>query len=55
VTDADRVEVDGETFDVVTRADVRGQYHFTWVSGSNMGYGFTARTSGGSALAWTRS
>ena len=50
VTNADRVELDGETFEVVTRADVPGQYHFTWVSGSNMGYGFTARTSDGRSL-----
>ena len=50
MTDADRVKVDGETFDVTTRPEVPGQYHFKWVSGRNPGYGFTVRTSDGSAL-----
>jgi hypothetical protein len=45
-----RVEVDGEVFDVVARRDRPGQYHYTWVSGPNPGYGFSAATSDGRAL-----
>lgn len=50
MTDAERFVVDGEAFDVTTRPDVPGHYHFAWVSGRNPGYGFTVRTSDGSAL-----
>jgi hypothetical protein len=50
VTEADRGEVDGETFEVTSRSDVPGQYYFAWVSGRHSGYGFTVRTSDGSAL-----
>jgi hypothetical protein len=45
-----RVEVDGERFDVVARRDRRGQYHFTWVSGPNPGYGFSSGSSDGRAM-----
>lgn len=45
-----RVEVDGELFDVVTSRDRPGQYHYTWVSGPNPGYGFSEGTSDGRGL-----
>ena len=40
-----RLVVDGELFDVVEDPAVPGQYHVTWASGPNPGYGFTMRTS----------
>jgi hypothetical protein len=40
-----RLEVDGEVFDVATRPGVRSQCDFTWVSGPNLGYGFSSRLS----------
>jgi hypothetical protein len=45
-----RVEVDGELFDVAPVRDRPGQYRFTWVSGPNSGYGFSAGTSDGRAM-----
>jgi hypothetical protein len=48
--DPGRIDVDGETFDVRAEADVPGQYHFTWLSGKNPGYGFTCLRSDGQAL-----
>jgi hypothetical protein len=45
MADAERLEVDGETFDVAPDASVSGRYQFTWVSGKNHGYGFTGQTS----------
>lgn len=50
----ERFDVDGETFEVTTRDDVPGQYQFAWVSGRHPGYGFTVRTSDGSALPWNQ-
>ncbi|MEV6418028.1 hypothetical protein [Kribbella sp. NPDC051718] len=46
--EAERVEVDGELFDV--RVDAPGHYHFDWISGPNPGYGFSSATSDASAL-----
>ncbi|GAA0948060.1 hypothetical protein GCM10009554_45300 [Kribbella koreensis] len=46
--EAERVEVDGELFDV--RVDQPGHYHFDWISGPNPGYGFSSATSDGSPL-----
>lgn len=45
-----RVEVDGQVFEVQARPDLPGQYDFTWLSGPNPGYGFSSRSSDGSAL-----
>ena len=45
-----RVEVDGEVFDVVARRDRPGQYHYTWVSGPNPGYGFSSGSSDGRTM-----
>jgi len=45
-----RVEVDGEVFDVVACRDRPGQYHFTWVSAPNPGYGFSSGNSDGRAM-----
>jgi hypothetical protein len=45
-----RVEVDGEVFDVAVRRDAPGQYHYTWVSGPNPGYGFSTGNSDGGAM-----
>lgn len=42
----ERVEVDGELFDVSVVTP--GQYQFDWVSGPNPGYGFGSATSDGS-------
>ena len=42
-----RVQVDGEVFDVAAERDRPGQYHYTWVSGPNPGYGFASGTSDG--------
>jgi hypothetical protein len=42
-----RVQVDGEVFDVVAERDRPGQVHYTWVSGPNPGYGFSTGTSDG--------
>jgi hypothetical protein len=42
----ERVEVDGELFDVSVVAP--GQYQFDWVSGPNPDYGFGSATSDGS-------
>jgi hypothetical protein len=39
-----RIEIDGDVFSVDGDA---GQYHYTWVSGRNPGYGFTDRWSDG--------
>ena len=46
-TSPTRVEVDGELFDVVARADC---YDIRWVSGPNPGYGFTSSRSPGRPL-----
>ena len=45
-----RVEVDGEVFDVVARRDRPGEYHYTWFSGPNPGYGFSSGSSGGRTM-----
>lgn len=45
-----RVEVDGQVFEVAERVGEAGQYDFTWVSGADPEYGFSSRTSDGSAL-----
>ena len=45
-----RVEVDGQVFDVVARRDRRDQYHYTWVSGPNPGYGFSSGSSDGRTM-----
>jgi hypothetical protein len=50
MADTERLEVDGETFDVAPHASLPGRYQFTWVSGKNPGYGFTAHTSDGHAM-----
>lgn len=44
-----RLVVDGEEFDVRERPDRPGQYDFAWVSGPNVGYGFTSARSDGQA------
>ena len=44
------VEVDGETFELLVRADAPDQHHFTWLTGPNPGYGFTGATSAGGAM-----
>lgn len=47
----ERIEVDGEVFEVVRRAGQRPVYDFTWVAGRHSGgYGFTSATYGGGAL-----
>jgi hypothetical protein len=44
-----RLDVDGETFEVEAMSG--GQCGFTWLSGRNLGYGFSSRRSDGGA--WT--
>ena len=44
-----RLTVDGEVFEVRPSENGHG-HHFDWVSGPNPGYGFTIRTSDGSAV-----
>lgn len=50
VSDAERFDVDGETFDVSPHARLPGRCQFTWVSGKNPGYGFMATASDGRAM-----
>lgn len=45
-----RVEVDGEVFDVAAERNRPSQYHYTWISGPNSGYGFSSGTSDGRAM-----
>ena len=54
MAETQRFEVDGETFDVAPHASLPGRYQFTWVSGENPGYGFTASTSDGRAMTQER-
>lgn len=42
VAASQRLEVDGEMFDVTPHETAPNQFHITWVSGRNAGYGFTA-------------
>jgi hypothetical protein len=46
---SERIEVDGEVFDVVARPDPPGQVDYTWMSGPNPGYGFSSASSDGGA------
>jgi hypothetical protein len=46
---SERIEVDGEVFDVVARPDPPGQVDYTWISGPNPGYGFSSASSDGGA------
>jgi hypothetical protein len=50
-TQSTQLAVDGELFDVAADPAVPGQYHVTWASGPNRGYGFTLRTSDAEPLA----
>jgi hypothetical protein len=42
-----RVIVDEEVFDVTTQPDHPGHYHYAWISGPNLDYGFSAASSDG--------
>lgn len=42
--------VDGEQFDVSTRAGEPGVYDFRWTSGPNEGYGFGSAGHGGGGM-----
>lgn len=47
----ERIEVDGQVFEVARRAGQTAVYDFTWVAGRHSGdYGFTSATYGGGAL-----
>ena len=46
----ERIEVDGQLFEVSARADRPGQYDFAWLSGPNPDYGFSSASSDGSAM-----
>jgi hypothetical protein len=45
----ERVEVDGEVFDVVARRDPPGHVDYRWISGPNPDYGFSSASSDGRA------
>jgi hypothetical protein len=42
-----RLEIEGEVFEVTTRMDVPGQVDVAWLTGPNPGYGFSSRRSSG--------
>jgi hypothetical protein len=45
-----RVTIDGNVFDIAAVAEHPGEYHYTWISGPNPGYGFTSASSTGKRL-----
>jgi len=47
----ERIEVDGQAFDVSRRPGLQPVYDFTWVAGRHAGdYGFTSAVYGGAEL-----
>jgi hypothetical protein len=42
-----RIGVDGEEFEITASPDRPGDYHYDWISGPNLGYGFSSASSDG--------